>query len=114
MLWTFATAVLTGLLCGCLFRVPALTVLSFLGFGGAIVLSLAGHDTLGSALITAIALTATLQLGYLLGAGLCYLLQQFRGQLGNGLTLGFEVPRVATSQAFAPVRRARRPLPRTL
>ena len=105
MLWMFATAVLTGLLCGCIFRAPALIVLSFFSFGGGLVLSLAGRDAFGSALITAILVTSAVQVGYLLGAGLCYVLQQVRGHTGNALTLGLEMCRAATFQSFAPRRR---------
>jgi hypothetical protein len=104
MLWVFATAVLTGLLCGCIFRAPALIILSFLSFGSALVLSLA-QDTALSAFVTAILVTSAVQLGYLLGAGLCYVLQQLRGPAGNALTLGAEMRRAAIFQPFAPRRR---------
>ena len=75
MLWVLSTAGLTGLLCGCLFRAPALIFLSFLSFGGALVLMLLTDASLGHALITAVLLTVALQCGYLLGAVLCHLRQ---------------------------------------
>ena len=105
MLWVFATAVLTGLLCGCIFRAPALIILSFLSFGSVEAFPLAGQCPRRSAFLTAVLVTSAVQLGYLLGAGLCYALQQLGAQTGNALTLGIEMRRAATFQSFAPRRR---------
>jgi hypothetical protein len=87
MLWMFATAGLTGILCGCLFRAPALVFLSFVTFGGAFVLSVIVDWSVWCAFVTAVLLTAALQVGYLLGAGLCYVLYQFRSRLGGGVEI---------------------------
>jgi hypothetical protein len=90
-LWVFATVGLLGILCGCLFRAPALVFLSFLSFGGGLTLAiLAGWPVL-NALGTAILLTATLQLGYLVGAGLCYVRQQHPRT--RGVEIGAEFQR---------------------
>jgi len=86
MLWVFAIAGLIGILCGCLFRAPALVFLSFVSFGGGFVLGAIADWSLLRGLITAILLTAILQLGYLFGAGLCYLWRRprIRGRMNIG------------------------------
>jgi hypothetical protein len=84
--WVFATAGLFGILCGCLFRAPALVFLSFLSFGGALVLTLIADLPVLKAFMTAILITAALQLGYLVGAGLCYVRHQY--PRSRGMTLG--------------------------
>ena len=104
MLWVFSTAGLIGVLCGCFVRAPALILISFLGFGGVFVLSLWSGSALGSAFITAILVTAALQFGYLVGAGLSYLGQQFRRRRAS---------RAAAGRNFdGPLRRSnRQPIP---
>jgi hypothetical protein len=92
MLWVLSLAGLTGLLCGCLFRAPALIFLSFISFGGAFVLELLTDATLGHAAITAFFLTAALQCGYLVGAVLCHLRQQLRVSLGHSFRRAPEAP----------------------
>ncbi len=91
MLWVFASAGLTGILCGCLFRAPALVFLSFLSFGGSFVLAIIGHGSIPHAFITAIFVTAILQLGYLVGAGLCYVRQHMRSQISGNMGLGSDI-----------------------
>jgi hypothetical protein len=83
MLWILATVGLTGILCGCLFRAPALVLLSFISFGAAFALSLSGGSTLAGACLTAVLVAASLQVGYLIGAGLTFLRQQLRHRLGQ-------------------------------
>lgn len=92
MLWVLSTAGLTGLLCGCLFRAPALIFLSFVSFGGAFVLVLLTEASLSHAAVSAILLTASLQCGYLLGAVLCHLRQQLRISLGHSFRRAPEAP----------------------
>lgn len=87
MLWLFTTVALTGILCGCLFRAPALVFMSFVSFGGAFVLAVIADWSIMRAVVTAILLTATLQGGYLFGAGFCYLRQNFRSRL-DGVDMG--------------------------
>jgi hypothetical protein len=88
MLWIFATVGLTGILCGCLFRAPALVLLSFISFGAALPLSLLGGSTLGGAFLNAVLVAASLQVGYLIGAGLTFLWQQLRHRLSQRGALG--------------------------
>jgi hypothetical protein len=83
MLWLLAAAGLTGVLCGCLFRAPALVFLSFLSFAGAFVLAVVADWSLTRAIITAILLPGMLQLGYLCGAGLCYLRHHSRSRMSH-------------------------------
>lgn len=84
----FTTAALIGILCGCLFRAPALVFLSFLSFGSAFALMVIGDWSLTRAFIAAILFTAALQAGYLCGAGLCYLLHQLRMRGGGRVDVG--------------------------
>jgi hypothetical protein len=104
MLWVFWTAWLAGLVCGCLVRAPALILLSFLCFVAAFVSSLWAGMAAGSAFITAILVTAALQIGYLVGAGLRYIGQRLRRRLAA---------RAGTGRNFdEPLRRSdRQPIP---
>ena len=70
MLWVFSAAVLIGVFCGCLFRAPAIIVLSFITFGGALIVSALIGPSLAGATVTAFLTSAALQLGYLLGVGI--------------------------------------------
>jgi len=79
MLWIFSAAGLTGMICGSLSRAPALIFLSFIVFGGGFIWFISGPSA-GRAFLMAFLLTATLQLGYLIGAGLCYLWRRLRLQ----------------------------------
>lgn len=69
MLWVFTSAGLTGILCGCLFRAPAIIVLSFLTFGCTFVVLTLEANSFGSTIVAAFLTSAALQLGYLLGIG---------------------------------------------
>jgi hypothetical protein len=84
VLWVFATVGLLGILSGCLFRAPALVFLSFLSFAGGLALSVIGDWPVLNAFLAAILLTAALQLGYLVGAGLCYVRQHPRHRMNLG------------------------------
>lgn len=84
----FATAALTGILCGCLFRAPALVFLSFVSFGSAFAFMVVADWSLLRAFMAAILFTAALQAGYLLGAGLCYVLHNLRMRIGGGVDIG--------------------------
>ncbi len=104
MLWVFSTAWLMGIISGCLVRAPALILLSFLCFVAAFVSSLWAGMAAGSAFITAILVTAALQIGYLVGAGLRYIGQRLRRRLAA---------RAGTGRNFdEPLRRSdRQPIP---
>lgn len=88
MLWMFATAGLIGILCGFLFRAPALVFLSFLSFGGAFVLMVISDWSITRAFITAVLFTAALQAGYLFGAGFSHMLYHLRTRIGGGVDIG--------------------------
>lgn len=88
-MWTFAIAGLIGILCGCMFRAPALVFVSFLSFGGGALMSVTDGSPILQALLTAMLLTATLQFGFLVGAGLCHARQSApRVRHGDGVSLG--------------------------
>ena len=72
MLWMYAAAGFTGILCGCFFRVPALMLLSFLSFSSVVFFVVVDNWSIAHSLITAVLLTAVLQVGYLVGAALCH------------------------------------------
>lgn len=69
MLWVFLIAGLIGVLCGSLYRAPALILLSFTSLIWVSILLLVSGSPLGESLITAFLVTAALQMGYLLGVG---------------------------------------------
>jgi hypothetical protein len=69
MLWVFSAAGLTGIACGCLFRAPAIIILSFVTFGCVLVVSAIVGASVGGATVSAFLTSAALQLGYLLGIG---------------------------------------------
>lgn len=81
MLWWFLAAGLSGVLCGLVFRAPALVVLSLASFAGTFGVCLALGYPLASALLYGILTIASLQLGYLLGAGLFHLWRGLQPQL---------------------------------
>jgi hypothetical protein len=88
MMWLVPAVGLTGMLCGCFFRAPALVFLSFLSFASAFVLAVVVDWTLARAVIAAVLLTGVLQFGYLFGAGLCYLLQNSRSRSDGRVNIG--------------------------
>lgn len=90
MLWMFATAGLTGILCGFLFRAPALVFLSFLSFGSAFICMIIGDWSLMRAFVAAIMFTAALQAGYLFGAGITYVLHHLRHRMGGGVDMDLQ------------------------
>jgi hypothetical protein len=98
MLWVFATAGVIGVLCGWLFRAPALVFLSFVSFGGGFVFGAIADWSLLRGFVTAILLTAILQLGYLFGAGLRYLWQRSRSRGSMDIGPDFRHPVRRASQ----------------
>lgn len=69
MLWMFLIAGMTGILCGNLYRAPALIAISFASVAWVSIVLLLTDYPLGSALIIAFLVTGVMQMGYLLGAG---------------------------------------------
>lgn len=92
MLWVFLIAGMTGILCGNLYRVPALIALSFISLGWVSIVLLLNGFPLGEALLTAFLVTAALQMGYLLGAGCGSLWQYLRSRSCLYVRGGFRIP----------------------
>lgn len=89
MLWWFLAAGLSGVLCGLVFRAPALIVLSFASFAGTFGFCLATGGMWVSSLLDSILTTAALQIGYLIGATLFHLWRGLQPQLAS--MFGFDV-----------------------
>jgi hypothetical protein len=89
MLWVFSGAGLAGVLCGCLFRAPAVLFLSFAIYGCAFVISVLSGPSLGSAIVTAFLASAALQMAYVVGIGLRYFWDHVGRRLSD-LSDGFE------------------------
>ena len=81
MLYWFLAAGLSGVLCGLIFRAPALIVLSFASFAGTFGATFLLGGAWAGSLLDAILTTAALQMGYLLGAGLFHIWRRMQPQL---------------------------------
>jgi hypothetical protein len=84
MLWVFSAAGLMGVLCGCLFRAPAIMLLSFIGFACGFVALAPVASSPGEAFLYAFLLTATMQLGYLLGLGFSLIGRRLLARIADG------------------------------
>jgi hypothetical protein len=81
MLWVISAAGLIGIMCGCLYRAPALIFLSFISFGWTAILLLLSGFSLGEMVLTALVVTGALQLGYFVGAGFATVFSQIRPRI---------------------------------